>query len=132
MGHPSFTRLSVIGNELHFIPVNDTLDSCSTCHLSKQKRLSFSSNNLLSDNPFHLLHIDIWGPFHPINVEGYKYFLTIVDDHSRFTWIYMLKAKSDVITIFPAFCTMVSTQFGQNIKSVRADNAPELNFSEFF
>lgn len=60
MGHPSFTRLSVIGNELHFTPVNDALESCSTCHLSKQKRLSFNYSNSVSDSPDHLLHIDVW------------------------------------------------------------------------
>lgn len=42
LGHPSFTKLTVIDNELHFNPVNEDITHCSICHLSKQKRLPFS------------------------------------------------------------------------------------------
>ena len=51
-----------------------------------------------------------------------------MDDYSSFTWVYLLKSKSDINSIFPAFCTIIHTQFGANIKSVRSDNAPELAF----
>ena len=79
-----------------------------------------------------MIHIDVWGPFSIITHEGYKYFLTIVDDHSRATWIYLLKAKSDVLTVFPAFLTMVETQFHKTVKVVRADNAPELSSTNLY
>ncbi|XP_073016728.1 uncharacterized protein [Primulina eburnea] len=97
-----------------------------------QKRLPFFSNNSIRDASFDLVHIDTWGPFYPLSVERYKYFLTIVDDHSLFTWIHLLKRKSDVLTIFPDFYKLVSTQFGTKIKAVRSDNAHEFNFAEFF
>ena len=32
--------------------------------------------------------VDIWGPFHIASVNGHRFFLTIVDDHSRFTWFF--------------------------------------------
>ena len=44
----------------------------------------------------------------------------------------MLKAKSDVIHIFPEIYTLIHTQFGLSIKFIRFDNAPEISFSEFF
>lgn len=101
---------------------------CAVCHQANQKRLSFPSDNHISAACFDQIHIDVWGPFSVQTHEGYKYFLTIVDDHSRATWIYMLKAKSDVLHIFPAFIKMIETQFGKTVKSVRTDNAPELAF----
>ena len=79
-----------------------------------------------------MIHCDIWGPYHTLTPEGYKYFLTIVDDCTQFTWVYFLRAKSDVCAVFPKFFKLISTQFGVNIKSVRSDNAPELAFSDFF
>lgn len=94
--------------------------------------MPFISNNSLSTNSFDLVHIDVWGPFNPSSVDGFRYFLTIVDDHSRYTWIYLLKSKSDVLHIFSSYCRMIHTQFNKQIKSVRSDNAPELRFSEFF
>ena len=53
-----------------------------------------------------------------------------MDDYSRFTWVYLLKSKYDVSSIFPTFGTHIHTQFGTNIKSVRSNNAPELAFSD--
>lgn len=46
------------------------------------------------------------------------------------TWIYFLRLKSDVTTIFPEFLKLVQTQFGCTVKSIRSDNAPELQFKD--
>lgn len=78
-----------------------------------------------------MIHIDVWDPFSVITHEGYRYFFTIVDDHSRATWVFLLKSKSDVLTVFPEFVTLVENQYKKRIKSVRADNAPELFLSIF-
>lgn len=132
LGHPAFVKLSILHQQLGSSFTHNTHVPCSICHLSKQKRLPFISHNNVCDASFQLLHLDVWGPFTPVSVEGHKYFLTIVDDHSRFTWVYMLKNKSDVQHIFSFFYQMITTQFGVKIKGVRSDNAPELNFTTFF
>lgn len=59
-------------------------------------------------------------------------FLTIVDDHFRATWIYLLKSKNEVLTIFSAFLNMVENQYHVKVKAVRLDNAPELRFIELY
>lgn len=104
---------------------------CHVCHLAKQKKLSFLSENNICNTNFELLHIDVWGPFSVETVEGYKYFLTIVDDHFRATWIYLLKHKSDVLTVFPAFIKQVETQYNTKVRAVRSDNK-ELQFTQFY
>ena len=129
LGHPSSSVLHNISPHLpSFKRSSSSASHCHVCPLAKQKRLAFISNNTLSKNPFDLVHLDIWGPFKIESVEGYKYFLTLVDDCTRVTWIYMLKNKSDVSTVFPAFLNLVSTQFDKKIKAIRSDNAPELAF----
>lgn len=85
LGHTSFTKLTMIDNELHFNPVNDDITHYSICHLSKQKGLPFLSNNNICDTAFDIIHINIWGPFFPETIEGFKYFLTIVDHTSPAT-----------------------------------------------
>ena len=55
--------------------------------------------------------------------------MTIVDDCTRVTWVYFLKDKSSVITVFPEFLTFVETQFKTLVKAIRTDNAPELSFT---
>lgn len=58
------------------------------CPLAKQNRLSFPNNHKMADSCFDLVHCDQWGPFHIVTYDHYKYVLTFVDDHSRFTWVF--------------------------------------------
>lgn len=78
------------------------------------------------------MHIDVWGPFASVTVEGFKYFLNIVDDCSRYTWIYLMQEKSDVLHLFPEFYAIIQNQFQTSIKEVQSDNAPDLFFTDFF
>ena len=71
--------------------------------------MPFSASTHVSDQPFELVHCDLWGPFSIPTVDGYKYFLTIVDDFSRCTWIYLLKAKSETQVLMPQFYAYVET-----------------------
>ena len=70
---------------------------CKICLLAKQKHLPFQSHNNICDEPFDLIHIDILGPFSVETTEGFRYFWTIVDDHSRATWVYLLKSQREFL-----------------------------------
>lgn len=59
MGHPSLSRIHVLGSVLHFDSLkHDDFMNCFVCHLTKQKRMP-----TFCDTSFDLLHLDIWGPF---------------------------------------------------------------------
>lgn len=110
LGHPSISRLTALKDVLSL----DFLDSvatssCEVCPLAKQKRLSFTSHNNRTSHVFELIHADIWGPFSTTSHLGHRYFLTLVDDHSRYTWVFMPKKKSDVLHIVPEFFKLVET-----------------------
>ena len=133
LGHPSYSRLDVLSKSLGTTKhKNKGLAYCHVCHLAKQRKLSYLSPNNICNSNFELLHIDIWGPFSVETVDGFRYFLTIVDDHSRATWVYLLRNKSEVLTVFPGFVNLVENQYNVKVKSVRSDNAPELNFTKFY
>jgi len=128
LGHPSIETLKSLLLQLKFL----TSHHCTTCPLAKQRKLSFPSNNHLSSNAFDLIHVDIWGPMSTATHAGYCYFLTIVDDATPFTWVFMLKQKSDVKLVIPQFFKLIETQHGKRIKQMRSDNAPEFKFTDFF
>ena len=131
LGHPSAVKLQVLADSLYIPRSVSYLDShCEVCPLAKQKRLSFPFPNRLSDKAFDLLHLDVWGPFSTESIEGYKYFLTIVDDCTRVTWIYMLKTKHEVVEVFLVFLKYILTQYNATVKAIRSDNAPELRFQQ--
>ena len=64
-------------------------------------------------------------------LDGFKYFLTIVDDATQATWLFFMKSKFEVRPLFHSFYTMIATQFGLNIEAIRIDNAKEFNMSDF-
>ena len=130
LGHLSPKRLAVLRHVLHFYEIYCNHNNpCYVCPLAKHRRLPFISNNHLSKLPFDLVHCDIWGPFQSSGRFGHRFFLTLVDDCTRFTWVFLLKHKSDII---PRFFNMVLTQFNSKIKVFRLYNAKELESGDFF
>ena len=133
LGHTSFSRINMLTDVLGLSKQrNKGVLHCDIRQRAKQKKLPYPTRNNICAAPFDLLHIDVWGPFSEPTVEGFRYFLTIVDDHSRVTWVYLMKLKSDVLKIFPEFLQMVETQFDKRVRCVRSDNAPELKFSDLY
>ena len=54
----------------------------------KAKKIAFSYFHSHFFFLFELVHVDIWGPYSTPSLNGSKYFLTIVDDYSRCTWVF--------------------------------------------
>ena len=73
----------------------------------------------------YLIHIDVWGPYKVATHNNMRYFLTLVDDHSRWTWTFLMHLKSDVCTLLKSFLTLIKTQFGRQVKVLRSDNGGE-------
>ncbi|RVW75295.1 Retrovirus-related Pol polyprotein from transposon TNT 1-94 [Vitis vinifera] len=124
LGHPSFRVLKVMFPHL-FQGLDISEFHCETCELAKHTRVSFPISNKRSSHPFHLIHSDIWGPSTIPNVFGARWFVSLIDDCTRVTWIFLLKQKSDVSIVIPNFHSMVQNQFGVKIKSFRIDNAKD-------
>ncbi|GJT55139.1 retrotransposon protein, putative, ty1-copia subclass [Tanacetum coccineum] len=74
---------------------------------------------------FDLIHCDIWGKYRTPSLTRASYFLTIVDDFSRATWVYLLKQKHEASMCLKAFHKMVQVQFEKNIRRIRCDNGGE-------
>lgn len=94
-------------------------DFCNACCLGKSHRLHAPLSNTVYYAPFELIHIDLWGPSPMQSNQGYLYYMSLVDAHTRFTWIYFLKLKSDAITAFKQFQKLVETQFSSKIKAIQ-------------
>ena len=125
LGHPSFNNLSSLQDILPSFS-SKCNDICTICPLAKQKRLPFPSNNNMSTKPFALIHVDVWGLYSVCTYDGFRFFLTIIDDATRSTWVYLMKAKSDVKQLLISFYNMILTQF--NIVLKQSDLIMLLNF----
>jgi transposase InsO family protein len=66
--------------------------------------------------------MDLFGPTCFVSIGGNSYFLSIVDDYSRFTWVYFLCYKSNVFETFKSFAILAQNQFEFDDKKGRSDN----------
>lgn len=85
----------------------EACNKCPVCPLAKQTRLPFSLSKSRTLNVFYLIHIDIRGPYKMPTHTSYRFFLTIDNDHSRMTWLFLMKFKSDMCGILKYFLTFV-------------------------
>ena len=77
---------------------------------------------MTTDRPLELLHMDLFGPIAYISIGGSKYCLVIVDDCSRFTWVFFLQDKSQTQETLKGFLRQAQNEFGLRIKKIRSDN----------
>ncbi|KAL4376695.1 hypothetical protein GQ457_02G014510 [Hibiscus cannabinus] len=131
LGHPSSSRMPFFAKLHSKIPSSVHAD-CDVCRLAKHKRLPFPISVSVSVSNFDVVHMDIWGPFPIKSLYGHSYFLTIVDDKSRFVWVYPMRFKSDARTLIVDFYNLIETQFSTKIKCFRTDNAKEFDMADFY
>ena len=84
---------------------------CEVCQLSKHIQHSYPHQLYKSSHPFYLIHSDVWGPYSISNISGSRWFVTFIDYHTRITWLFLMKDKSEVGQIFLNFNKLVQTQF---------------------
>jgi transposase InsO family protein len=104
---------------------------CSACQVAKQVRTHHPHKNIMTtDRPLELLHIDLFGSIAYISIGGSKYCIVIVDDYSRFTWVFFLQEKSQTQETLKGFLRRAQNEFGLRIKKIRIDNGTEFKNSQ--
>ncbi|GJV11534.1 ribonuclease H-like domain-containing protein [Tanacetum coccineum] len=103
LGHPADQVLDILKTTLNLDSQSAFDHLCDTCNKAKQTREPFPLSDHKSSKIGELVHLDVWGPYKITSRDGFKYFLTIVDDFSRAVWVYMLKGKDDVYDSIVSF-----------------------------
>jgi histone deacetylase 1/2 len=93
---------------------------CNACQQGKSHRLPYPRSTGISAKPLDLIFSDVWGPV-PTFVGRNNYYVSFIDDHSKFTWIYLLRHKSEVFQCFHDFQQLVERQFDRKILAVQTD-----------
>ena len=95
---------------------------CESCIMGKQHRTPFPKDKPhRTSQPFEIIHSDVCGPMHIKSLGSSRYFVTFIDDHSRYTQTYFLKSKDEVLEKFKEFVNYVNT-LGKKVKVLRSDN----------
>uniref|UniRef100_T1II51 Integrase catalytic domain-containing protein n=1 Tax=Strigamia maritima TaxID=126957 RepID=T1II51_STRMM len=120
-------NVNVKGIELHQ-KVSNAI--CDNCELSKSTRTGFKSESLLvASEPLELLHMDLWGPCPVPSLRKAKYLLCVVDDATRYTWIFPLRSKDQVFETYKKFHARIERSTGKKVKAIRTDQGGEYRSS---
>jgi hypothetical protein len=90
------------------------------CQRAKSHQLPFPRSVSVSRDPLDLVFSDVWGPA-PSSIGRFKYYVSFIDDFSKFTWLYLLKNKSDVFQKFKDFQQLVERLFSRKILTIQTD-----------
>ena len=101
------------------------------CVYGKQNRVSFPSGAKREKKILELVHSDVFGPVSVASLGNFVYYVSLIDDFSRKTWIYFLRNKSEVFDIFKEFKALVENQTEKKIKVLRTYNGGEFFKNEF-
>ena len=77
----------------------------------------FPKSEKKTKGTLELIHSDVCGPMSSTSLSGFEYYITFIDDYSRKTWIYLLKAKSDVFEKFKEFKALIENLLDKRIKN---------------
>ena len=125
LGHISIERLKRLVKDgvIQTLDFTD-FDTCLGCIKGKQTNKS-NKGAKISDTKLKIIHTDICGPFTTQCLNGQRYFITFIDDFTRYMYLYLLNDKSEALDAFKVYKAEVEKQSGLSIKIVRSDRGGE-------
>ncbi|KAI7940779.1 hypothetical protein MJO28_013064 [Puccinia striiformis f. sp. tritici] len=122
LGHASSARIkAIVGAKINFTGrIN-----CSTCMKGKMVKLPFKGSFSPTNLPLEVVHGDLVGPITPSTNSGFRYFLTLVDQHTGYIDVTLLKDKSEATAAIIEYKTKFEKQTGHSIKKLITDGGGE-------
>ena len=98
--------------------------SCVEC--IKEKYIIVKKNGVSrATELLECIHSDIRGPYSIPTINGHKYFISFIDDFSRYSYVYLIHEKSKALDVCKIYEAEVENQLNWRIKSVRSDRGGE-------
>jgi hypothetical protein len=125
LGHISIERIKRLVSD----GVLQTLDftnfgTCVDCIKGKQTNKT-TKGARLNYEILEIIHTDICGPFCTPCLNGQRYFISFIDDHTQYMYLYFLTDKAEALNAFKTYKVEVEKQKGKKIKIVRSDRGGE-------
>ena len=134
LGHPHSKILQTVLQSLPTTIVDSSSSShsfCKHCVLGKMSQLPFAISCIHATEPLQLVHSDVWGPTPITSINGSKYYVSFIDDFSKYTWFFPLKNKSQVFPTFVHFKSTIENLLNYKIKILIIDCGGEYTDTDF-
>jgi hypothetical protein len=89
----------------------------------------------MTEHPGQLLHMDTVGPSRVCSMGGKWYVLVIVDDYSRYSWVFFSESKDQVFEHFRLLALRLNNEHPNCLKAIHSDIGIEFrnaSFDEFW
>jgi hypothetical protein len=132
MGWLWHRRLAHVGmKNLHKLLKGEHILGLTNVQAGKHVGVHHPHKNIMTtERPLELLHMDLFVPIAYISISRSEYCLVIVDDYSRFTWLFFLQEKSQTQETLKKFFRRAQNEFGLRTKKIRNDNGTEFKNSQ--
>lgn len=105
---------------------------CDGCLISKQRRVPFpTAATFRATSRLDLVHGNICVPISPPTHGGKKYFLLLIDDMSRYMWLFLLTSKSEAPATIKRFKAGVEVETACKLRVLRTNRGGEFTSIEF-
>jgi transposase InsO family protein len=105
---------------------------CAPCRHGKMIIASyFLVNIVMTEHHVQLLHMDTVGPSRVCSMGGKWYILVIVDDYSRYSYVFFLESKDEVFEHFRSLTLRLNNEHPNYLKVIRSDNGIEFRNTTF-
>ena len=118
---------------MNLIPKISTVkgSKCQVCVQAKQPRKSHKTAEARDLAPLELIHSDLCEMNGVLTKGGKRYFMTLIDDSTRYCYVYLLKSKDEALTFFKNYKVEAENQLDRKIKRLRSDRGGEYFSNEF-
>ncbi|KAA0036921.1 ty1-copia retrotransposon protein [Cucumis melo var. makuwa] len=126
LGHVNFASIRKL-KDMRLINTSETHETgkCSICIESKFHKKPFKPVEYRTTELLELIHSDLADFRTTASRGGKNYYVSFVDDYSRFTKIYLIKTKNEAVSMFVKFKVESENQLGKRIKRLRSDRGGE-------
>ena len=130
--HINFGCMTRLAN-MNLIPKFTTVKSskCQVCVQAKQPRKSHKTAEVRDLSPLELIHSDLCEMNGELTKGGKRYFMTLIDDSTRYCYVYLLKSKDEAFNHFKIYKAEAENQLDRKIKRLRSDRGGEYFSNEF-
>jgi transposase InsO family protein len=131
LGHIGQDRMTRLARERLLGPLAKVnLPTCEHCLAGKSTRKPFGKG-IWTTVPLELIHSNVCGPMNVRARHGASYFITFIDDFTRYDHVYLVSHKSEALDCFRRFMNLVENQIERIIKTLRTDHGREYLSKQF-
>jgi len=125
LGHISKQRIQKLVSDEILEPLDlSDFEVCVKCIKEKWTNIRKLGAERAKDI-LELVHTNICGPFPTPSWNGQQYFISFIDDYSRYGYLYLIHEKSQSLDVFKSFKAEVKLQLEKKIKVVKSDRGGE-------